>query len=308
MLDLRKLDLNLLVVLDVLLDEKNVSGGARRLGLSQPATSAALGRIRMHLDDPILIRGKGEMFLSPRALLLRDPLKEVLHAIRGIVSERERSAIAEIDARFRIVMSDHMGFVLAPLISKIARKEAPSATVEILPLERPRVFESLNAGTADLAVVLVGGKPRGLHSAPLLEDDFVFVCRPNHPLCRKRVPTWKRLTGFPVVDFTLGQDLLAPVFRHFTRIDPDWRPSMTVPHFLMMLPILQSDDFVAVMGRSAARFFERNGLAASFEMPDRLPPSRFELAWHPRMIAPPEQVWLRSVLLRAADELRHAAA
>jgi DNA-binding transcriptional LysR family regulator len=295
-MDLRKLDLNLLVVLDVLLDERSVSRAARRLALSQPAVSAALARLRHQFGDQLLLRGRGEMFLSVRAAALREPLKDALQGMRQALEAKSSVQPAEIDSRFRLVMTDYPSFVLSPLIAHM-RREAPRASLDILPLERPRVFEWLREGRADAALIVPLGEPAGIVSMPIFRDDFILVCNPDHELRAAPSPSWEDIMAYPLVDFSFGGELMRPAFERLRAIDPAWKARVTVPQFLMMLPILENSPFIAVMGRVAA--------ASILPTPERLPGYAFSLAWHSRMSGPPEQVWFRSVLFRAASDLVH---
>ena len=111
-MNLRSIDLNLLVVLDALLDEAHVSRAAARLNLSQPATSSALDRCRHLFGDPVLERGKGGMQLTPKAEALRDPLKNLLVGIAAVVDAPEEQ-LSEIRQTVRITTADHPGILIA---------------------------------------------------------------------------------------------------------------------------------------------------------------------------------------------------
>src|SRR5512147_1497594 len=114
MVNLRKIDLNLLVVLDALLDERSVTKAAARLGLSQPAASAALSRLRQHLGDKLLIRSRGEMFLTAQATLLRQPIKAALRDISRALESRDDFSPDSLETTFRLSMTDYVSLVLGP--------------------------------------------------------------------------------------------------------------------------------------------------------------------------------------------------
>lgn len=298
-MDLQRLDLNLLVVLDVLLDERSVSRAAQRLNLSQPATSAALSRLRSVLQDRLLVRGRGEMFLTSRASALRAPLKNALHGLSGALAAKPASTPTDFDTNFNLVMTDYASFVLAPLILQRMIAEAPHATLEVLPLERPRVFEWLRIGIAHAAVVVPDRIPKGLLSEPLFEDQHVVVASPNHPLSRSRQISLEELLNCPFVDFTAGREILLPVYQRFRTRVQGWRPVASVPQFLMMLPIIRNGGFVAIMGSRAATALVGQGLLTVLDVEEHLPKFSFHLAWHQRIDGLPEQTWLRSVAREA---------
>jgi DNA-binding transcriptional LysR family regulator len=135
MVNLRTLDLNLLRVLDVLLSELQVSAAARRLNLSQPATSAALARLRRALDDPLLVRVGNQMTPTPWAEELRPKVRQVLADIEQALCQRTEFDPAVSDRTFRLAANDHaVTAVLSPLAQRL-RRLSPRATLEILPLE-----------------------------------------------------------------------------------------------------------------------------------------------------------------------------
>ena len=129
MLDaLKRLDLNLLVVFDILLDERSVTRAAARLSLSQPATSAALARLRACLNDELLIRKRGEMLLTERASALRQPIKEALRTVAQALETRDTFQARTFDGRFRLAALDVTNFNLGSDIVKYLRRHAPCAS------------------------------------------------------------------------------------------------------------------------------------------------------------------------------------
>ena len=134
-MNLRILDLNLLRVLDALLSELQVSAAARRLNLSQPATSAALARLRRALDDPLLVRAGSRMTPTPRAEELRPKIRQLLADIEQTLCRPAKFDPIVSDRAFRLAANDHaVTAVLSPLAQRL-RQLSPRATLEILPLE-----------------------------------------------------------------------------------------------------------------------------------------------------------------------------
>src|SRR5262245_29635839 len=150
-IDLASFDLNLLRVLDALLDSRSVSDAARRLGLSQPATSAALARLRQTLHDPLLVRAGNRMRSTPLAEELRPKLARILSEVTGALGAATRFDPTTTERRFRIGANDYGALVvMAPLAHRL-RRTAPRATLEIMPCDGG-VDAGLAAREIDLAV------------------------------------------------------------------------------------------------------------------------------------------------------------
>jgi DNA-binding transcriptional LysR family regulator len=204
---LGQMDLNLLVVLDALLREKNVTRAAERLHMSQPAISTALARLRKTLDDPLLVRNGRYLQLSPRAETLIDPVREVLATVEQSIM-RPSSFDPVTDARaFSIVASDYVGVVLLrPLLGRIGDL-APHLRLDLSPLsEGFRV--ALRRDEIDLAVlpdVLLDEQTRADCSmAPVIEDRLVGAVWSGHPAAAGGVLTADVLAGSPYLMYSVG--------------------------------------------------------------------------------------------------------
>src|SRR3954447_6272997 len=160
-MNLSSLDLNLLVALEALLREASVSRAALRIGLSQPATSHALQRLRDLVGDPLLVRSGARMELTPRAQGLRAPLAQALDQVRGLFTPDDFDA-ARSERHFRLMMPDlAVELLMPPLMQKIARL-APNVRLDIVPWRAPAIFNAEFARTIDL-VVSIGDAFKGFH-------------------------------------------------------------------------------------------------------------------------------------------------
>ena len=140
-MNLKSLDLNLLVALDALLGEANVSRAAMRIGLSQPAASHALQRLRDLLGDPLLVRTGARMELTPRAQGLRGPLAEVLDQVRGLF-ETDAFDAARSERQFRLMMPDLAVELLMPPFMKKITQAAPNVRIDVVPWRGPAIFHA----------------------------------------------------------------------------------------------------------------------------------------------------------------------
>ena len=178
-MNLTSLDLNLLVALDALLLEANVSRAAMRIGLSQPAASHALQRLRDMLGDPLLVRTGSRMELTPRAQALRGPLAQVLDQVRGLLVPDDFDA-ASSERQFRLMMPDlAVELLMPPLMEKIT-KAAPNVRIDVVPWRGPSIFTAEFARTIDL-VISIGNAFSGFHQQRLYIDSDALAVRRGHP-------------------------------------------------------------------------------------------------------------------------------
>src|SRR3954468_17354763 len=179
LMNLKSLDLNLLVALDALLLEANVSRAAMRIGLSQPETSHALQRLRDLIGDPLLVRNGARMELTPRALALRGPLAQALDQVRSLFVSDDFDA-ARSERHFRLMMPDlAVELLMPPLMEKITRL-APNVRIDVVPWRGPAIFTTDFARTIDL-VISIGDAFRGFHRQRLYTDSDALAIRRGHP-------------------------------------------------------------------------------------------------------------------------------
>src|SRR3954471_7164388 len=178
-MNLVSLDLNLLVALDALLLESNVSRAAMRIGLSQPATSHALQRLRDLIGDPLLVRNGARMELTPRAQAPRGPLAQALDQVRGLFIPDDFDA-ARSERQFRLMMPDlAVELLMPPLMAKIT-KIAPNVRIDVVPWRGPAIFTAEFARTIDM-VISIGDAFKGFHRQRLYTDSDALAVRRSHP-------------------------------------------------------------------------------------------------------------------------------
>jgi DNA-binding transcriptional LysR family regulator len=182
-MNLNSLDLNLLVALDALLREANVSRAAMRIGLSQPAASHALQRLRDLIKDPLLVRSGARMELTPRALSLRAPLAQTLEQVRGLFVPDAFDA-ARSERQFRLMMPDLAVELLMPPLMERITQLAPNVRIDVVPWRGPAIFTAEFARTIDL-VISIGDAFRGFHRQLLYTDRDALAVRRGHPATSK---------------------------------------------------------------------------------------------------------------------------
>src|ERR1700758_886636 len=179
-MNLNALDLNLLVALDALLKEASVSRAALRIGLSQPAASHALQRLRDLIGDPLLVRAGARMELTPRALALRAPLAQTLEQVRALFVADAFDA-ARSERQFRLMMPDLAVELLMPRLMEKVTRAAPHVRIDIVPWRGPAIFHAEFARTIDL-VISIGNAFKGFHRELLYTDADALAIRRGHPI------------------------------------------------------------------------------------------------------------------------------
>jgi DNA-binding transcriptional LysR family regulator len=292
-------DLNLLLALDALLQEENVTLAAKRLGLSTPATSHALARIRERLDDPILVRAGRKMVLTPRAEQLRPEVRSLVAEATRVLSAAVPFSPRELKRTFTVFTTDHVLLVLGPIVDRVLREEAPDVSLRFLPSVTDD-WIPLRDGQADLSVCILGHFPPEFRTRQLFVDRFVCVVREDHPRVGKRLTLDEYVALDHIVVAPLGRpshvdSVLAE--RGLTR-----RIRRVVPYFISgLLMAAQSDDVLTVSDRAATALAPMLRLRL-VEPPLPLAPYALNLLWHPRLENEPANRWLRDVFVRAADE------
>lgn len=293
-------DLGLLVSLDALLQEGSVTGAARRVGLSTPAMSHALARIRERLGDPILVRSGRGMLLTPRALALKAQVHEVVAEARRALEPERPFVPSELSRTFVVHVTDYVLTVLGATVDRILRDEAPQVCVRLVP-NTPDDPASLRDQGSDLAVGIYGDLPLEMRNQKLLTDRFVAVVRKGHPAVGERL-TLQQFVGLAHLQVAPRgkpggylDDMLRE--RGLTR-----RVARAVPYFVTALQLVAQTDYVLTISERIAKRYQASLGLRLLEVPLKLRPYALSLLWHPRLDADPGHRFLRNVLVRASKE------
>ncbi|MDZ5700211.1 LysR family transcriptional regulator [Chelativorans sp. M5D2P16] len=276
-MNLRSLDLNLLVVLDALLDEAHVSRAADRVGLSQPAASAALQRCRHLFRDELLERGRGTMRLTPKAEALRAPLKSLLAGVVDLV-DPPKVPLSEIRQTLRVTMADYPALLVIAPIQQELQHSAPGVDLVIQPWHgadaaRFRLME----GTADLAISVFPPAEDELHREELLVEHYVVAMREGHPAASNfNLDTWLR---YPHILVSGRGDTRTPLDAELAGRGLARRVGLVVPNFQIVPSLLQGSDMIAML---PSRVVAAEGKLISFLPPIPISGFPLHLAWHHR--------------------------
>lgn len=293
-------DLSLLIALDALLQESSVTRAAERVGLSTPAMSHTLARIRDRLNDPILVRAGQGMVLTTRAQTLKPRVHSLVAQAEQLFTLGDTFSPKTVDREFVVNVTDYVHFVMGSALDRMARQQAPRLRLRFAPATRDDA-KALRQGSTDLAIGVYDELPPEIMTRTLITDRPVCVLRKGHALTRQRM-TLKRFVGLDHVQ-------VAPRGRPGGRMDDllrarglERRVLRVVPTFQAAAALVADSDYVLTLSRRVAII-----LAASFELvivepPLNLEPYAVNLIWHSRVDADPAHRWLRGLWVAAAAE------
>jgi len=299
-MNLNRLDLNLLVALDALLREANVSRAAMRIGLSQPAASHALQRLRDLIGDPILVRNGARMELTPRALALRSPLAQTLDQVRGLFVPDAFDAISS-ERQFRLMMPDLAVELLMPALMEKITKLAPNVRIDIVPWRGPAIFTPDFARTIDM-VISLGNAFKGFHRQLLYTDSDALAVRRGHPIgnALKKRDTFLDARHVAVVIRGQNEDLVDPWLRDK---GIERRIALVVPGYIEALHVAARTDLVAFVPRRLIAALSKQ-LSLSTVAPPLDPGIDEQYMFYPtRAQMDPASTWLRRLVLETGREL-----
>jgi len=292
--DMSTLDLNLLKLFEALVRERSVTQAGLRLGLSQPAASRALARLRTMLGDRLLVRGKLGLELTPRGEALAGPVAKLLDDARGIISPAVFDP-ASATGRITIAAHDHLSLmVLAGLMARFER-HAPALSLHIAQPAGDNV-RLIEQGGADLALGIFKALPGSFHSRGLYADSLVCVARSDHPgladgLSLKRYVSLRHIAvtisgvGESAVDVALAAQGLT---RHV---------ALRVPHFLAAAMLVADSDMILTLPSRLARLLAQTLPLALLDLPLQVAPLSPAMIWHERFHRDPAHAWVRQQLV-----------
>jgi DNA-binding transcriptional LysR family regulator len=300
LMNLSSLDLNLLVALDALLLEANVSRAAMRIHLSQPATSHALQRLRDLIGDPLLVRVGARMELTPRAQALRGPLAQALDQVRGLFVPDDFDATRS-ERQFRLMMPDLAVELLMPSLMEKITQAAPNLRIDVVPWRGPAIFTAEFARTIDM-VISIGNAFTGFHRQLLYTDCDALAVRHGHPIAAKLSRRAAFLEARHVAVIIRGQneDLIDSWLRGK---GIERRIALVVPGYIEALHVAARTDLVAFVPRRLIGALSKQ-LSLVTVTPPLDPGIDEQYMFYPtRAQMDPGSIWLRRLMLETGREL-----
>src|SRR3954462_10600260 len=288
-MNVRDVDLNLLRVFDAVLRERGVTPAAAGLGLTQPAVSNALARLRTVFGDPLFLRTQAGMDATPFARELAEPVRQALALLDSALAHGPGFDPASTTRAFRFYMSD-LGQIefLPPLIERI-QKHAPGVRLEAVALEVEDIAAALAAGSLDLAVSFLPALGAPVRRRALFRDPYLCLMRADHPI---QTLTKKKFgeASHALVSYRGGHRVIEEALE---RAGLARRIALRVPHFTVVPMVLERSDLVLTLPARVARAFERRGRLKALPPPVPIPQAEVAVHWHERFEGAPGNRWLR---------------
>lgn len=291
-MNLRRIDLNLLVAFDVLMRTRHVTRAASQLGMGQPGMSSALSRLRVLFADELLVKQGSQMQPTARAIELEPEVRRILQDVERLATETSRFDPATSRRTFRLRLSDLLSALLLPALMSRISAAAPGVRIEVSHLGPDATVDALERNTLDLAISTALRTPRSIELEALFADRIVTVLRREHP---KRSSIGRLGVFVTVPQVKVAQSPIDDRFvdRQLAALGRDRLVALTVPHWLAVPAIVEATDLIAIMPRSIASTFEHDCEIALAEVP--VPDVSFDWSvyWHRRHARDAALVWLR---------------
>src|SRR3984885_2206512 len=292
------IDLNLLIVFDAVMQERTLTRAGRRLGLSQPATSHALARLRTMLHDELFVRTPEGMQPTPRAHHMGEPVREALRAL-SVTLEPGDFEPAHSTRGFTLAMNNYAARAIAPALVRCVAEVAPQVTLDIRPLGAVDVLNMLDADGLDLALsVLVDGGER-FKCVRVMDDDYVAVLDRQHPAAGDASLSIERLAATPHIAISSTGDDTSFIDEALEEHGLARRIAARVP-FLSIVLMLVGSDRIVVMSRRVATDLSGICPVVVKDLPFPSPRTALSMIWHRRVDNHPAHRWLREMVRLSA--------
>lgn len=310
-MNLARIDLNLLVYLDVLLREGSVTRAAEHLNITQPAMSNGLRRLRALFDDPLLIRTSEGMRPTARALELRPLVREALSKIEVVVQTADFDPLNS-DLVFRIMASDYAESTLVPRLLEAIRVQAPLIVLDIL-TPSDVTFQDVEKGKIDLAINRFDHLPKSFHSATLWRDSFSCLLSADNPALHNFTldayldcaHIWVSKTGLGIGTGMNPHDVLKLgwVDEALADIGRERRIRVFTRHYQVAALLAQQPDLIATLPTQSALLHADNPRLAMRGIPFPVVPIELKMAWSPLLQHNAAHIWLRRLIQQVAKSV-----
>lgn len=304
-MDFHGIDLNLLAAFDALMNERNVTRAAARVGVSQPAMSAALSRLRTLFGDPLFLRSAQGLLPTPKAREMAEPISRALKQIEAALLPKPVFEPASASMTFNIGMSEYPAYVLLPALASALKEKAPGLTLAVHGIgSRNNAVDLLDAGTIDVALGVPPTQAESrILSRSIMQDRFVCIARRGHPA----IPS----AGLDLARFLeLDHLLVSPegdrhglVDQALAYLGKRRRVALSLPQMFAAPTIVAHSDMVCTVMKRVASQSPHGSQLDQFPPPVSLPEIAYDLMWHRRNDAHAAQQWLREQIAGLAASL-----
>ncbi|MCH2341249.1 MAG: LysR family transcriptional regulator [Pseudomonas sp.] len=300
-MNLNKVDLNLFIVFDAIYTEANLTRAGQIVGITQPAVSNALARLRETFNDPLFVRTAQGMVPTPMAQNIIGPVRNALQLLRVSVQESRTFNPLQANKTFRISMTDLTEAVVLPPLFQRLRRLAPNVKIESMLAKRRETTKELAAGRLDFAMDAPLNTDPQVRHVKLLEDRYVCALRRGHPLAKDKLSVEEylslshihissRRSGLGMVDLALG------------KMGQQRKIALRSQHYMMATQVIQQTDMAVTVPE---RFARRHDLY-QVPLPVDIPPLETHIYWHESTDQDPANRWMREQMIEIAQQVTAA--
>ena len=310
-MNISKIDLNLLIYLDVLLREKNVTRAANQLNITQPAMSNGLKRLRLLFKDPILVRTSDGMVPTERARALAPAIRKILLELEEALQGEEEFDEKSSQRVFRIMASDYAASTLLPSLLRKINKLAPSVTLDIMTPSDVN-FHEIEAGKIDMAINRFDELPQSFHQKTLWRDSFSCLLGADNPVVAKfnlnsflaSKHVWVSKTGFGVGVGMDPKDVqkLGWVDEALARLGKKRDIKVFTRNYHVAMQLALEDDLIATLPTKAAMLHKNDSNYTILKPPVEIPDIELKMIWSPLLHHDASHIWFRQLVSEAAAE------
>jgi DNA-binding transcriptional LysR family regulator len=298
-MNLNKVDLNLFIVFDAIYTEANLTRAGQIVGITQPAVSNALARLRETFNDPLFVRTAQGMVPTPMAQNIIGPVRNALQQLRVSVQESRTFTPQQANKTYRISMTDLTEAVILPPLFQRLRRLAPNVQIESFLSKRRETTKELAAGRLDFAVDAPLNTDPQVRHVKLMEDRYVCALRQGHPLAKDKlsldeylslthIQISSRRSGLGYVDLSLG------------KMGLQRKVALRSQHYMMASTVLQNTDMAMTVPE---RFARRHGLHYVQLPVNDVPSLETHLYWHESTDQDPANRWMREQIIEIAQQI-----
>ncbi len=292
------IDLKLLAAFDAILKERNVTRAAQRLGLSQPATSDALRKLRHLFDDALFVKTGTDMLPTPRAVALSPEIEAILRRVEVLVGAEVPFDPATARRSFVVASTDYTSLVLLPALVARVQREAPGVDLLVRGYEKGDVGAMIDRGEIDLAIGVFPSPPKTVVRTPLFEERFVGVARADHPALVGKM-TVERFAALPHALVSVNGDRRGAVDTQLGALGLRRRVVLCLAQMMALPGVLETSDLVAALPARMAHAVAGDRLRI-FALPFEIDPWQVVKLWNPAARRDQPTAWLRRIVAETA--------
>lgn len=294
---LRQLDLNLILILHHVIEERHISRAALQLGITQPAVSHALNRLRAYFDDPILIRDGREMFLSPFSEKVKNEVQEILNSISNLELRKPDFDPLISNQHFKVGLPEYLAIRYLSKFTKLIADLAPNMRVTTVNVNKQTGIKALDRGNVDLIIGHFLDVPKKFKQKILFVEDYVCACRKNHPLLKNKKITKANYFKASHMHVSLAGKNYGHFDEFISKSNLSRNVKLTISNYMLGLFMIEDNDHFLTEPRQAVLPFIDKFKIQAFDIPFASPTFDVSLIWHHQNNTSPAHKWFRDQII-----------